>query len=219
MRMWLQHRTPSEVRQAGFSLIEIVVGLALFSFAVALMPGSIRLGLNAWSARSDLERNAGFAMVLEALQERIEQALPIVERGGDGSIRIMFAGDAATIEFVGTAETGPYGAGVYRNRISPTSQDDAHPGGLAIAMHIHVLDASTPVAPVASEKWVLAGDRATFRFRYFGASNARAGPGWHETWRRDDALPLLVEINAELRSDSQIYKRRLVVAMRTAPHS
>ncbi len=219
MSRWLLALQLRRFGQAGFSLIEMVVGLALLSFAVALMPGGIRLGLHAWSARGDIERSAGFAMVLDALQERIEQALPVVERGADGSVRIQFEGDATMIEFVGAAETGPQGAGVYRTRIAPNSQDQARPAGLAMEMHVHLPRANPPANSMPFDKRVLAGDVATFRFRYFGASGARAMHEWHETWRREDAMPLLVEINAEMPTESKVYKRRLVVVLRTAPRS
>lgn len=219
MRRWMRGDKPGLSQQAGFSLIEIVVGLALISLTVALMPGTIRLGLNAWSARGDIEKSAGFALVLEALQQRIEQALPVVERGQDGSVQVLFAGDATTLEYVGVAETGPQGAGVYRSRIAPQSDDSARPGGLAIETVVHGPGSPPSLGPLQSETKLLAGPEATFRFRYFGVSGAHAKPQWHEAWRRGDTLPLLVEIDAEMQMSSQLLKRRIVIAPRVALRS
>ncbi len=197
--------------QAGFSLIEMLVGLALISISLALLPGSIRLGMQAWSSRGEIEHVTALTMVADAIEQRIAQSIPLVERSRDGGLRLYFSGTENSVEFVGPAQSGPLGPGLFRQRIGHRSAD-ARSGAISIETALHM--PGKPAWGDASDasEMILGGPETSLRYRYYGAERRLGQPAWHSAWKRLDAMPTLVEITIAVNTASGVHRRRSVVA-------
>ena len=203
--------------QGGFMLIEVLIGLALLALTVALLPSGLRLGLKAWTSRGDLDRMEGLAMTVNALEQRISQALPLFERDKRGGVRVLFEGDHSTLSFVGPVETGPAGSGLFHARLAPHSSS-ADGAGLTIELSPYA--AQPPERRAAPTLHVVAGADVVFRYRYFGVFKSGAAPQWHTSWQRANELPMLVEVTAELRtSGGRAHVHRQVIVPRIGVRS
>ena len=198
-------------RQGGFSLIEMLVGLALVSVSIALLPGSIRLGMQAWTSRGDMERVTALTMIVDAIEQRIAQSIPLVERGRDGGLRLLFSGTENSVEFIAPAMTGPLGPGLYRHRIGRPPVDEVS-GGISIETALHMPGKPAWGEEAGASETTLGGREILLRYRYYGAERRSAQPAWHSAWRRLDAMPLLIEIAIEVKTGSGVHRRRSVVA-------
>jgi prepilin-type N-terminal cleavage/methylation domain-containing protein len=207
-------RKPGNGTQAGFSLIEIVVAMALLALTVALIPGSLRLGFRAMSSHGELDRTANLDLALDQMGRRIMAAVPLFQRDARGGVRVLFRGDATSLFLLAPGESGPSGAGVYRTWLVPVEAGDGEARGLALALAPHEPGRPLEQAPGTGQRHPMATTGIAVRFRYFGAQPLRAQPDWHETWQRNDALPRLVEINARSLDPAQPYARRIVVRPR-----
>lgn len=204
------HRAIRAIRSAaGFTLVELLVALALLALTVALLPGTLRLGARAWEARGELEQAGEVGLAFHAIEQKLLGALPIYESGGEaGGVGLAFRGDAQTLSFVAASENGPAGAGLYRWQLGPATGQTT---GLLMGIGLHLAGAPATVG----ETRTLLRDGSAVRFRYRGAQPTGSEPAeWHEAWTRSDALPELVEMRIEGIAGSTRGQRRLLVAPR-----
>ena len=102
-------RRNSDNNDAGFTVLELLVALALLALMLAAMPSALRLGARALSAAVDLERNAERRAAMDFIEQRLVQASPIYEHRADGRSRIAFRGAATAVTFVAPAASGSMG--------------------------------------------------------------------------------------------------------------
>ncbi len=207
--MIARRTTPAHARRdAGFTLVEVVVALALTGLCVAMFPGMLRLGTRAWEAQGELERAGDAGLALHAVEQKLAAALPLSDQDPETRRqRFGFSGDQRRLAFIAASDNGPAGAGVYRWHLEPASAADT---GLALRIALYGAGSSGG----ASEKRTLLRDATPVRFRYHGSQPLGDDPAqWHDAWTRSDALPGLVEITIDS-AGPQRAPRRLLVALR-----
>ena len=166
----------------GFTLVEVLVALALTGIVTLLMLGALRgatLGLDRLSARVDtFDQRHGIAALL-----RRELAAAIAAGNGPGELS-GFAGEPQRLAFITTA--GGAGAGLYRI-------DLAYAGGELVLTR----RAADPTALPQEARSVLARGLVGFRLAYYGAAPPDTAPAWHDRWETARVLPRLVRITSE----------------------
>jgi general secretion pathway protein J len=96
---WVRIRR-SRPRERGFTLVELVIALALISLITLLLFAGLRLGTRAWEG---VEATADRTAELRVARNFLERALVqtrAVSLVVDGETVPVFAGDAETLEFV-----------------------------------------------------------------------------------------------------------------------
>lgn len=87
-------------RQNGFTLIELIIALALVALITVLLFSGLRLGSRAWDGVDTVaERNAELRSARGFLDRTLSQARDLVLRY-DAQDHQVFAGDATSLEFV-----------------------------------------------------------------------------------------------------------------------
>ncbi|MDX2156894.1 MAG: prepilin-type N-terminal cleavage/methylation domain-containing protein [Hyphomicrobiaceae bacterium] len=201
--------------EAGFTLVEVLVGLSLLAILMALLPGAVRLGMVGWQVRGEIERDSALDLSLRlVLEQRVVSAMPVQERDVEGRVGIAFSGDATSLSFVAEAANGPFGAGVYRHRLQPSASGAAaHEGtGLRLRLQLYVPSQSADASVEGPVDVVEQG--AIVRFRYFGAHGDGGAMAWHDAWRSRTRLPRLVEATTTLPGGAPHLTRRAIVALR-----
>jgi general secretion pathway protein J len=90
----------TKVRPNGFTLIELVIALALVALITVLLFSGLRLGSRAWDGVDTVaERNAELRSARGFLDRTLSQARDLVLRY-DAQDHQVFAGDATSLEFV-----------------------------------------------------------------------------------------------------------------------
>lgn len=199
----MRERAESE---RGFTLVEVLVSLALLVLLFALLPNAVGLGRRAWETHEDasaaIERKARLAV----LEQRLAEAQPQFEAAGGGGLAIAFVGEPDALEFVATG-TGQRAIGLWRWRVASSGTQQIEVS--AQPFPVSFGDPAT-VRPLFAERGV------SLRLAYFGRATPNTEAAWHERWPRTDALPQLVEIVlSPMRGGSGT--RRLVVAPQLAP--
>jgi prepilin-type N-terminal cleavage/methylation domain-containing protein len=182
-------------REAGFTLIEVLVALALSAFVGVILLHGVRLAAFGLDRHTKAAERLDTRQALDELLRRTLGAAVLVPRIAGGE----FAGQAAAVEFVAAAEDG--GAGLYRITL-----------GLDAARSLILRRRlATPTGDPREAASVLATKLRTFRLAYFGADAANATPGWHDSWQQLTTLPLMVR--AIVDSDGDPPHPRLVVRL------
>jgi general secretion pathway protein J len=172
-------------RDAGFTLIEVIVGLALAGLVSLIMMhgiGLAALGLDRLSQHAErLDERRGLEMLIRrALSTAV--ATPVAD--GEPS----FVGKATSVSFLSVVEDG--GPGLYRVKLA---FDTIHPAG-AVTLTRRLAAAS---AASRRDESVLVHRARRFDISYFGATSPAEKPTWHRDWTGIAYLPQLVRIILE----------------------
>jgi general secretion pathway protein J len=165
--------------QRGFTLVELLIALALTGLVALLLLDATRMAaqgtnrvaaqaerLEARRALDDLLRRQLSATIASPL---LPNAAPLV-------------GGPQKLEFLSLAEDS--GAGLYRVRL------DLEDGGLVLSR--------SAVAGGMPERTLLAPRLTTFALAYFGAPPDGGDAKWQERWEATRALPSLVRVTLDL---------------------
>ena len=196
--------------EAGFTLVEVLIGITLLAMLGTLIASGMRLGGRAWSDAERQTDNSDEMVLLQSFIRRtIVRARPAYASPDPGDNSIAFAGDADSLSLVvpqpGTAYGGPW----VPERFYVAAD------GASRALFVDLQgDAAATVKPI-----VLLDNVAAVRFAYFGAAGPGRPPAWQDHWTGRDRLPDLVRVaiirdNAKLRAWPE-----LVVATRVTANA
>jgi general secretion pathway protein J len=191
--------------EAGFTLIEVLIGIALLAMLGVLIADGIRLGGRAWNNAERQTGNSDEMVLLQSLFRRtILRAAPAFGSADPRDMTIAFAGDADTLTLTapqpGTLFDGPW----VRERFY------LGPNGASRALFVAwQRDGAPPTGPV-----LLLDHVRAIRFAYFGPGGAGGAPDWQDSWQNRSRLPDLVRV-AIARDDARLRAwPELVVATR-----
>jgi prepilin-type N-terminal cleavage/methylation domain-containing protein len=179
---------------SGFSLIEVLVSIALLAMILVGLPEALRLGRRGLEVSKEVDRNSEIQAGLAFLEQRLVQIMPLYRHGDDGRLQIFFRGarDAAT--FISPSPAGPGGGGLYRFELRATAFDNGE-GAIFLGWSPYVPNAIEAVPENFEERVLIKGIRQ-YEFRYYGRHKDKDKASWGEDWDRTDALPDLIEVRS-----------------------
>jgi len=179
------------VREArGFTLLELLVAMALLALLAATLAGSLRFGARSWDAAAERGRSwSEVAAVQDVLRNTLGQAQPLPPRGGEETPP-GFEGDAQGLRLVAPLgeRFGPPGLYRLELRIAPSA------AGLGLRLSWQLLDGGAVVGAGAGERLLLDGfERLAFAYR--GAPPADGTPApWRSAWSAAEPPPRLLQL-------------------------
>ena len=202
MKRGLLHRRVARSRpgEAGLTLIELLVSIALLAVLTGFLAGGLVMGRRAFAADQVAGLASGTDAAMEVVSRLVGSALP-ASATGEG-----FDGRADSISFVGLSEGHALRGGPYRFRVRRNGREvvvDAVP---------LLTTADRKQIPPSANAVVLTGVRAV-RLGYFGKANSAAGATWRSDWIGMDHLPDLVSIQVDF-EDARQNAPPVVVALR-----
>lgn len=191
----------------GFTLLELLVGMAVFALMAGVVLGGIRLGVKSWDAAAARSAAVDEMRVVHALLRRqLSSALPLATSRA-GGWNLVFEGDAGSLRFVSELPGYVSGGGIHF--VTLELAEGAKGDDIVLRWRpIHALDADGP-----PDEAVLAKNVGKLRFDYFGARARNALPEWLESWRDSRTMPRLVRVTVEP-EDGEAWPE-LVVALET----
>jgi general secretion pathway protein J len=195
-------------RQAGFTLVELLVAMTLLAFLSVALFGGLRFGAHSWEAvvKSSTERDE-IASTQIFLRDRLSQlTLPGSRRirhiNEDGSL----FGDAKKVEFTAPWLSALSLGGLYRFTLwhEDFGNDD---GQLMLRWQPAEADSEEleDLGDLAGERILLDGV-TEFHLSYFGAAEEEAEPEWTEQWDNPGgASPGLVRVHLEFADERRVW--------------
>jgi len=183
-------------RQAGFSLLELLVALALLATLTAILMSALQFGAQVWRRGDPAAQGADLAAAYRTLQNNIERALPIPERTEQASAALMaFDGTAEAVTFVvaNPGRVGLLGDAVLRIALGGGN------GAAFLGISWAPYDPKTRLAVEAfNETLTLLPGIEAVSLRYFGAKDEDPdGARWSGDWQRQTTLPRLIGIELQ----------------------
>lgn len=185
-------------RVSGFTLLELLIGLALLGLLLTLLFGGFRLASMTWdSAETRLERNTNEQMARALVRRLLMQLQPIRWRKSPNRT-LAFLGEPERLVAIAPLG-GALGEGLQTIELSVAAGGTAN--SLLRLQFRHLVvnqEAEQFTADIAQAKpFIVLDDLLTVRFEYFGAEQRGGVPRWQEVWVNPDELPRLVRIKLE----------------------
>jgi general secretion pathway protein J len=217
-------------RARGFTLVELVIALALMGLITLLLFSGLRLGSRAWEGvAASTERTAGLRLARNFLERTLVQVRE-VQIVFDGESRLLFSGESQALEFVSPLGQHVGIGGLYVLRVTLEESGDSqrliltrwllHADVLAGTDRVPVweplsegrdLGGGDPDQDLAAGVYgadVLLENVEEFGIAYYGAPDGDQEPAWHETWLEQPTLPIAVYIR--LRTTEETWPHKLI---------
>lgn len=175
-------------RDGGFTLVETLVALTIFSFLSLLLFGGLGFGARAWEGVTEAgERREDVRTAQRILRTRLtHRSRPgpagFDDRAHDGRL----GGTGQSLGFTAYWRTPLGHAGVYNFDLSHEA------GRLVFAWRP---DAAEEPDPALVGRRILLEDVKSVEIAFFGARAATEAPAWHPEWNRRDGTPDLVSVD------------------------
>ncbi len=187
--MITRHPIACRRSDAGFTLVELIVALAILALLASMLPGAFAVAQRAWDTVRRIERLDADSAARSFVEQRLMEALPILVTDVQGVRQLGFRGGARDMTFVAPSASGPAGGGLYQFRLTAEAAADSDALVLRQTQVSAVANSTSIDAPR-----VLQVGLQGLRFRYFGRPTDDQDRRWHDFWPDGDRLPELVEI-------------------------
>lgn len=174
-------------RRGGFTLLEMLVVVAVLGLLMVGLTQGVRAGLSLWSAQ---QRRLGETAELDSTARLLRTLLTGIAaapaNGSAGAGNVAIKGEGEQLSFVGDLPTG---LGTAR-RADITIALDGNRLMLSWTPHLHELSLTPPPPPIKTE---LMQGIARLEFSYWGAAAPDQPAAWQPQWAEATA-PALIRV-------------------------
>ena len=198
-------------RGAGFTLIELVIALALMGVMVLFMYSGLAFGLRGWDAADTNGRRTADRRIAENfLRREVAELFPM--RWKDPLVlRLAFEGKPDLLRFVSVRPAGISVTGLSLVGVS-AEQDTVKRTRNLVMRRASPGDEQKDFGPLAQgEATILFEDIDSVVFEYYGAENDFTDPKWVDTWEWPGRIPQLIRIRVRTADGS--YLPEMIVRM------
>jgi len=195
--------------QAGFSLLEMLVGLTLLALISVAVTQSVRTGLRLWQAAESNDAETEWQQTQWLIERWLSRALS--PRGYDLDSRVIFEAREDGLSFLVDGQVGRKPSGYSRIGLAAKS-NPVCPGRSDLVLTWEDVTMASNFAPGASDERVLFTCADSLVFDYGGPPEAgQAGlPG--ESFRANGDLPRVVRIHFTTGGKARTVSARLIYA-------
>jgi general secretion pathway protein J len=204
----------------GFTMVELLIALALFALMSSVLFGSLRLaGRSTDAGEEKAQASSGMRLASDYLRTQLGGQHPqrmrkILE------FPLLFGGGRDELRYAAPLPGRVGLGGMWYYKLSVAQVPGKERAALVLDRMIPDLDALSMPAFAESERSVLADDIKEIKLSYYGRdrhANVDSAPTWRDTWDNLQLLPMLIQIEVTPRTGDPWPP--IVVAPRTSPEA
>ena len=179
---------------AGFTLIELVLALALLGTMMVLLYSGLAFALRSWDAGEVNGRRTADRRIGENFLRREMAELFPMRFKDPMAVKVAFEGGTQRLRFVSSRAPGITQGGL--SLVGVEVENGATPRERHLVMRRAMPDdEAKDFGPLdRAERTVLIEDVESVQFAYFGTENDFTDPKWHDTWPYAERIPRLVRL-------------------------
>lgn len=214
-------------RDAGFSLVDMLVALILVALMLAMLPSALQLARRAWDGQAQLDQAQAEDIGLGFIERQLALARPSYRLSGNRKAADVFVGEPSRVAFIAPLPEAAPRPGLYRYTLGLDAPEAVRNAGRT-ALAVDVVQASawaqaqsrphngTASPAKATRRHDLASDVTSLGLRYFGPPDDEPGgpreATWQAEWRDRASLPDLIEVTVTTGAAAARRQHRIVVA-------
>ena len=181
-------------RAAGFTMIELVLAMALLGAMMVLLYSGLAFALRSWDAGEANGRRIADRRIGENFLRREMAELFPMRFKDPMSVKVAFEGGAQKLRFVSSRPAGITQGGL--SLVGVEVEAGATPRERNLVMRRAMPDdEAKDFGPLdRAERTVLIEDVESVQFAYFGTENDFTDPRWYDTWPYAERIPRLVRL-------------------------
>jgi general secretion pathway protein J len=199
-------------RARGFTLLELMIGLALLGLIMTLIFAGLQLTLRGWDTAEAAGERANRMRLAQALLARELAAVYAYRWKNSADMNLAFVGASDSVRFVSI--TPPRAAQGGLNLVELFVDRSGRDVRLLMRRQIPARGQRDFARLEEEESVVLLDGLAGAAFDFFGSDTPAAKPSWRDRWEDLQRLPRLVRVS--LRSPGSPPWPELVVALRVS---
>jgi general secretion pathway protein J len=183
------------VSEAGFTLVELLVALALFSLLTTALFESVRSGLQAWQRGNARAEHVQHGLIAQdVLRRMIGNIYPMLVTVDATRKRIDFEGAKDSISFLAPAPMAASAGRRFRFKLLVEQRGDRNDLIMSAVPELEGVQAASMPA-----KTLLVADVASATFSYFGEPAAGRSAQWSDSWAQRIDMPQLIRVDVAFR--------------------
>jgi general secretion pathway protein J len=182
-------------REAGFTLIELVVAMALLGIMMLLLYGGLNFSLRSWDAGDVNGRRTADRRIGENFLRRELSELFPMRWKEPMTLKFAFEGERNRMRFVSSRPAGISAGGLALVGLEVENEGGAGRKRNLVMRRAMPDDEAKDFGPLdRAERNVLIGDIDSVSFEYFGAENDFTAPQWTDAWTFPHRVPEMVRM-------------------------
>jgi len=199
-------------RDAGFTMLELLLALALMSLITSTIVAGLYLARRAWDSTRDRETAVELEEAAHALSDLLSRSYPMLMARENAPPILAFQGLANGCRFVALSEGDADWGGFVMSEIATVGAGAGQ--SLNVWTSVYRADAGITISVDDMRKTQVLRDVDFLEFSYFGASDPQAQPVWSSAWTERLTLPRLVAVRLGAHRGGRPIETSFTVALR-----
>lgn len=181
-------------RPRGFTLLELLVVMAILALIMTASFGAVRLGTRSFEAGITRTNETEQVRATADFLRRQFAQLALISYEADGETVIFFSGDREVIRFIAPAPQHSESVGLFVYKL--TSDGDVDDQFLRLAYLPYDPGAADFANSEDAHELVLIEHLSEARFEFYGKNSDREDPAWSDAWGGEQArLPQMIRVH------------------------
>lgn len=191
----------------GFTLVEVLLALALASLLLVAVFDSARVTMEGW--RSGMARAADLeeaSIVRNIIRRMLSNSYPMYQKNGSDERWTAFDGSTGSVSFLAGSPAVLDDGGLYRMSIAVEQRDSRKDVILSSELEL------AREGFAKRETTTLLKGVEEFELAYFGLSPSDHSQQWHGSWTKRNEMPTLVRVRWQYPPDDRRRSEELLVS-------